>query len=75
MKYFKTYITDIMLILAWSAVGTVNLISEEPVSHFRYGMILFALIAVLACNAFAKYMMSKNDTKNNKKKGDSSNVK
>lgn len=75
MKYFKTYISDIMLILAWSALGAVNLISEESITHFQYGAILFALIVVLACNAFAKYMMSKNDTKNNKKKGDSSNVK
>lgn len=75
MKYYKSYIIDIMLILAWSAVGAINLISGEPITPFRYGVTLFTLITVLACNAFAKYIMSKNDTKNNKKKGDSSNGK
>lgn len=75
MKYFKTYISDIMLILAWSALGAVNLISEESITHFQYGAILFALIAVLACNAFAKYMMSRIDHKDDKKKGGSSNGK
>lgn len=72
MKYYKTYIIDIMLILVGSAVGAVNLISEEPISHFSYSVMLFALITTLASNVFAKYVMSKNEIKKNK--GGSLNV-